>query len=217
MRRSRFFIHSAFCILTFAFVPGCEVLGVFLHTVFGDPPIQAQYVPPKVPTLVMVENYRSPDEMQLDGDQIAHEVTDELKKEAKVDAIDPDKLAPLREEDGEKFRAMNIQAVGKAVGAKQVIYVDLLESGVQKDPSAGAIHATATARVRVVDTETGNTLWPAGASHGKELSQTMDFDQMDPARAVSMHTQMLANLSSKIAKLFYTWKPDSQDQEDAGG
>jgi hypothetical protein len=217
MRKSSIFLHSAFCILTFAFAQGCSVPGVLLHTALGDPPIPAEYEPPKVKTLVMVENYRSPDEMQLDGDQIAHEVTEELKKEAKVDVVDPDKLAPLREDDADKFRAMNIQAVGKAVGAKQVIYVDLLESGVEQDPSAGAIHAIATARVRVVDTDTGNTLWPAGASHGKELSQTMDFDQMDPAKAVTMHTQMLHSLSSKIAKLFYTWKADNQDQEDAGG
>jgi hypothetical protein len=218
MRKSSFLLHSAFCLLTSAFfLCGCDLPGALLHVALGEPPVDAQYVPPKGPTLVMVENYRSPDAMQLDGDQIAHEVADELKKEAKMEMVDPDKLAPLREDDGDKFRGMDIQAVGKAVGAKQVIYVDLLESDVKQDTSAGAVHATATARVKVVDIQTGNTLWPSGSSHGKEISQSIEFDQMDPAKAVTMHTEMLANLSSKVAKLFYTWKPDGQDQENNGG
>jgi hypothetical protein len=165
----------------------------------------------------MVENYRSPDEMQLDGDQIAHEVADELKKDGKLDIVDPDKLVPMREEDASKFRAMNIQSVGKALGAKQVIYVDLVESEVRQDASAGAVNGTATARVKVVDCDTGNTLWPSDSSPGKEVSLSVPFDQMDPAKAVSMHTEMLANLSSKIAKMFYSWKPDGTEQDNSGG
>lgn len=116
MSKSKFFLRSGFCILHSALLltPGCQVVGTVTHTVFGDPAIKAQYVPPKGTTLVLVENYRSPDEMQLDGDQIAHEITDELKKDGKIDTIDPDKLAPLREEDATKYRQMNIQEVGRA-------------------------------------------------------------------------------------------------------
>jgi TolB-like protein len=210
---SNIFLHSAFCILTSAFIlslTGCEVPGVLLHIAMGEPAIPAQYEPPKGKTLVLVENYRSPDEMQLDGDQIANDVTVELKKEGKLEVVNP-------EDDAAKFRAMNIQQVGKALDAKQVIYVDLLESAVTKDPSEGAVHGVAKARVKVIDVETGNTLWPSDASDGKELSQTAEFDPADSTHAMAIHTQMLANLSSKIAKLFYSWKPDTQDQENSGG
>ena len=190
---------------------------MILHEAIGDLPVDALYVPPKGPTLVMVENYRSPDEMQLDGDQIAHEVADELKKDGKLEVIDPDKLVPMREDDAARFRKMNIAAVGKAVGAKQVIYVDLVESQVKQDASAGAVNGTATARVKVVDCQTANTLWPPDSSQGKEVTQTAQFDEMDPAKAVAMHTAMMGNLSSKIAKMFYKWKPDSTEQENSGG
>ena len=81
--RSSFTIrHSSFILLlACAFLlTGCELPGVILHEAIGDLPVDALYVLPKGPTLVMVENYRSPDEMQLDGDQIANEVADELKK-----------------------------------------------------------------------------------------------------------------------------------------
>ena len=45
----------------------------------------------------------------------------------------------------------------------------------------------------------------------------MEFDQYDEERAVAMHNQLLTKLSSKIAKLFYSWKAEDQDQENAGG
>jgi len=197
---------------------GCEIPGVFLHLVTGDPPIHAQYEPPKdSPILVLVENYRSPDDMRLDSDQIAHQVGEEMKKEGKLDAASTEKIEELREEDADKYRAMNIAAVGKATDAKVVVYVDLIESEVSKDASAGSVHALATARVKVVDVKTGNTLWPSDSTHGREVSQTMEYDQTDGQRAVAMHTEMLTRLSSKIAKLFYTWKAEDQDQENAGG
>ncbi len=196
---------------------GCEIAGVLLHQLIGEPPVDAQYDLPKGPTLVLVENYRSPDAIQFDADQISHAVTDELKKPGKIEVINPDKVLALRDEDESKYRTMNIAAVGKAVGAKQVIYVDLVESEVNKDPSAGAVSAQATARVRVVDSETGRTLWPSNATAGKELSQPIDFQQVDPSHVAAMHTQLLTKLSSKIAKLFYRWSPDDQAQEDNGG
>jgi hypothetical protein len=218
-KRRNLLLHSAFCIVHSAFLltGGCEALGVALHQAIGEPPVKAQYVPPVASTLILVENYRSPDEMQIDGDQIAHEVSDELKKQTKLEIVDPAKLVPLREDDPGKYRSMNIQTLGKTLGAKQVIYVDLIESDVNRDPTAGAVHAVATARVRVIDTQSGNTLWPADASHGKEITESIDFDPVDGSHAVAMHTEMLAKLSSKISKLFYTWKPDDQYQEDAGG
>jgi hypothetical protein len=215
----KFVLRSAFCVLTCALLmtSGCEVLGVAAHTLVGEAPVPAQYVPPVKPTLVLVENYRSPDEMRLDGDQLARQIGDTLKKEAKLEVVDSDKLQEMREDDADAYRHMNITAIGKAVGAKTVIYVDLLESDVSPDPTASAISAVATVRVKVVDVETGNTLWPADGSRGCEITEKKDYNQYDPQRAVVMHTQMLTTLSSKISKLFYTWKPDGPDDETQGG
>jgi hypothetical protein len=168
---------------------GCGALGVPLYTVFGDPPIPAQYDPPKVPTLVLVENARSPGDVQVDADQIAQQVCEELRTKAKMDIIDPDKVAELREEDPKKYHAMYVGDIGKAVGAKQVIYIDLIESAVTGDVTQTTIHAQAK----------------------------MDFDSMDSSKAMAMHMDLLTQLSSQISKLFYTWKPDDQSQEDAGG
>jgi len=196
---------------------GCEIIGTVAHIAVGDPPIPAQYEPAKTPTLVLVENYRSPGAVQLDGDQVAHLICEELKEKGKLDVIDPDKLVPIREEDPAKFQRMTIPELGQAVGAKQVIYVDLIESDFSADTSQSVVHATATARVRVVDVASSETLWPASPPDGKELSNKIDFDPIDTSHALSMHTDMLTQLSSQISKLFYKWKADNTDQETAGG
>jgi hypothetical protein len=216
--KSRPFLRSAFCILSSAFVlTGCELPGVVLHETIGQLWEPAKYELKKVPTLVLVENYRVPDEMQLDGDQLAHQIGDELKKEAKVDVVDPDKVVPLREEDPTKFHSMTIPEIGKAVGAKQVIYVDLKQSAVTADISQSVVHAEALAQVRVVDVETGSTLWPASASHGQELEAKADYDPSDTSHAASMRTDMLTQLSSRIAKLFHRWQPDNTEEGNSGG
>jgi hypothetical protein len=196
---------------------GCSVIAVPLHTFFGDPPIPAQFTPAKVPTLVLVENQRSPGDVQVDADQIAQQVTEELRKDAKLEVIDPDKVAQLREEDPKKYHAMYIADIGKAVGAKQVIYVDLIEAAMTADVTQTTVRAEAKAHIKVVDVDTGITQWPATPPDGKELGTKQDFDSMDPGKAVSMRVAMMTQLSSQIAKLFYTWKADDQSQEDAGG
>ncbi len=210
-------LQASLLIAIVAFANGCAVIGVPLHSAFGDPPIPAQFEPAKVPTLVLVENPRSPGDVQVDADQIAQQVCEELRTKAKMEIIDPDKVAQLREEDPRKFHAMFITDIGKAVGAKQVIYVDLIESAVTGDLTQTTVQAQAVAHVRVVDIASGNAVWPASPPDGKEMSNKMDFDSTDSSRAVAMHMELLTQLSSQISKLFYTWKADNQTQEDAGG
>lgn len=210
-------IRLPLLLLLCAMLCGCEIPGILLHEAIGDAPVPAQYQPKKEPTLIFVENYSSPDETRLDGDQIAHQVAEELNKRAKLTVVDPDKLAPLREEDPAKFRAMTCQAVGRAVGAKQVIYVDLVEADVAGDLTMSVVHAHALAQVTVVDVESGNTLWPLGSTHGTELEAKADYDLNDSGQATTMRTNMISSLSSKIAKLFYSWTPEDADQENAGG
>jgi hypothetical protein len=196
---------------------GCGAVGTVIHVAFGDPPVAAQYNPPVQPTLVLVENYYNPDGSTIDGDLIARQVTDELKGKTRITMIDPDKITLMRDEDSEKYRTMKTAAIGASVDAKQVIYVDLVQADFTSDTTGSVVHAVARAKVRVVDVTTGQTLWPAGSQRGQEISATEDYDPIDNASAASKRTKMLTELSSRISKLFYTWKPDDQGQEDSGG
>jgi len=196
---------------------GCGGVGALMHMAFGPPAVDALYTPPKQPTLVLVENYQDQDAGSSDGDTIAREVGDQLHEHAELDVIDPDKVVPLRSEQPAAFHDMSIPAVGRAVGAKQVVYVNLVEDESSPDPTGGAVHATATARVRLVDATTGKVLWPAGEPRGHELTANIDYDRSDSAQGAGMRGDMLSQLSDQIAKLFYKWKPDTEKESNDAG
>ena len=72
---------------------GCTIIGTMIYNVTGPPPVNAQFDLPVKPTIVMVENYINPDGSTIDADQIAHQVTDQLKEHTKLTMLDPDKLS----------------------------------------------------------------------------------------------------------------------------
>jgi hypothetical protein len=197
---------------------GCYAVGSILHVAFGAPAVDAKFEPPKQPTLVLVENYLDQDADAADGDVVARTVGDKLHEHAELEVVNPDKIVPLRTEQAATFHEMSIPAVGRAVGAKQVVYVNLVESESSADPTGAAVHATATARVRVVDATTGDVLWPKGQPKGWELSAKMEYDTSDSPRKQEMRGELLSQLSDEISKLFYKWKPDTEkESNDASG
>ena len=191
---------------------GCYAAGALAHVAFGAPDVDAQYDPPKKPTLVLVEDFEDPDASAADGDDVARTVGEKLHAHADLDVVDPDKVVPLRTEQAGKFHELSAAAVARAVGAEQVVYVNLVESETAADPSGAAVHATATARVRVIDAATGNVLWPAGQPRGKVLTAKMQYDRADSPQGAGMRGEMLDQLSDSIAKLFYKWKPDTEKE-----
>jgi hypothetical protein len=197
---------------------GCYAIGAVAHVAFGAPDVDAKFVPPKQSTLVLVENYQDQDAGSADGDTVARSVGEKLHEHAELEVIDPDKVAPLRTEQAAAFHEMSIPAVGRAVGAKQVVYVNLVESEKTADPTGAAVNATALARVKVVDADTGAVLWPKGQPKGWEISATMPYDRSDSTQGQTMKGEMLSQLSDEISKLFYKWKPDTeQESNDASG
>src|ERR1700728_4380906 len=95
------------------FCSGCAVGGVW-QTIFGPNKIKAKYVLPKVPTLVLVENYRNPAVSQIDADLVASELCDQLKQNNLVPLVDPDKLTAVRDAYAAKYHAMSQVDLGRA-------------------------------------------------------------------------------------------------------
>jgi hypothetical protein len=196
---------------------GCDALGAIIYKTSGPSKVDAQFVLPKDPTLILVENRRNPAASEFDADEIARGIGDELKKHDVAPLIDPDKVTRVRDTDPDKFRTMAITALGRAVAAKQVVYVNLIESGVESDASESSIHGKATARVRVVEVESGQTLWPLDSNTGGiELSVEIPYSShTDPVTVSVMHNAIISRLSDSIAKLFYNWRPEDEHEGDA--
>src|SRR4051812_22346752 len=116
---------------------GCRSSGALMYKAFGPPPVPAKFVLAKQRTLVVVENYRNPALSEFDADRIARDVVKDLEKHESAPMVDVDQLARLRETNADGFRAMTIPALGRALEASQVIYVDLIQSSVEGDATRG--------------------------------------------------------------------------------
>ena len=196
---------------------GCRSGGALWYKAFGPVAVPAKFTLAKVPTVVVVENYRNPAMTEFDADRIARDVVENLKKNNTAPMIDQDRLTAVREAQPNAFRDMTIPNLGKAVEASQVIYVDLIQSNVEGDATRGIVRGKADARVRVVDTKTGNTIWPIDAQAGYPVGAEIPFTQSDdPTAANEVHNALLESLSEQIGRLFHEWKPETEKEGEAG-
>jgi hypothetical protein len=126
-------LHPLFSILALLSLSGCYAVGAVAYKVAGPPPVEAKYVPKKVPMLVVVENYSNPSATQVDAQRVADAVTETFRRRDIAPMIDADVLQSLRDADPAKVRRMTIPQVGAATKAYQVLYVDLQDVDLDAD------------------------------------------------------------------------------------
>jgi hypothetical protein len=183
---------------------GCQVLGAAAYVV-TPPKIKAQYVPPKTPMVVLVENRQNPGMYVYSSDQLTGYIIDDLKTYEVCPLIPDEKLRQFMDSTPSTSK-MTISQIGKAVGASQVLYVDLRHvsvGGIVGVPAA----ARAEAGVRVVDVATGKTMFPQTGeaypiSFQSEISQ--DATQQDMTQ---VRDAMAREAGADIARLFHDLMP----------
>ena len=208
-------LFGGICAATLLAAGGCQAAGAAAYA--GTPPdtIKAQYVLPKAPTLVLVESYGNAGEATLYADQLGVALVRQLKDHQVGQEVDPQLLAKLREDDTEKYDKMTIDGIGRALGAKQVIYVNVIRAELEDPSGSTSARGDIDCIVRVVDAATGETRWPPEASDGQLIQiQTpwLHSDAPIPTRP-DVHQDMVQRTADAVAKLFYEWEPDSPIQE----
>src|SRR5262245_22988771 len=139
---------------------GCaRALSVLAYKTVGDT-IQAKYVPPKEPSIVLAEDFQNPGNTSVESEQLARYVTQNLEKKSVAPLIDPNLAVDLRSRDPSAYRKMSITDIGKSLGAKQVLYIAISNDGLDSAMGTDYRRAEAAARVRWVNVDTGKTLWP---------------------------------------------------------
>jgi hypothetical protein len=186
---------------------GCAVAGALAAKTIGDIPDPAAYVPPQQPMLVLVENYHHAADLEGPGDQLAELLTEQIVENKVAPVIQQSSLIKLREDRPKEYDKMNIIEVGKELGAKQVVYVDLKKCDVYRTVGSDALQAKVEAYVKVVDVETGLTKFPL-VGDGEPFKTESDFTP-DNANdtPLAMRNQMVGDLAVAIAQLFYVAKP----------
>jgi hypothetical protein len=187
-----------------ACLSGCQLVGAIAEKAQGPEKIAALYVPRKVPTLILSEHDAAANVDDLSAEDIGRRVADFWVPLKLAPMVELSKLDELRQEHPAAFYGMSTVSIGKALGAEQVLYIDVRDCHDESAGGSDTIRATASARVKMVDVATGQTLWPPDAANGYAVDADTQFQAR--GEGVSESTQMeqvRQMLANKIIKLFY--------------
>lgn len=205
---------ALFLVVVAACANGCAVPSAITYKVFGPPPIPAKYAPPKEePLLVLVENVHSGAHALPEADDLARVVYDDLKENKVAPMVDPAKLHDLRDANPNAFSKMSIAEVGRRLGARQIIYVDVNELNIENPPGSEMVRARLAAKVKVIDVDSARIVWPengAGEPYDFESRLTRVTDQSTRS---AVNRQVLRDSGTQIARWFYNFKPETMTEE----
>jgi hypothetical protein len=185
------------------------VIGAAAYVV-GPPAVEPLYVPAQTPMLVLAENYADPSSSTVDGEQLERFVIDELRAHNVAPIADCEKVWALRAAQPQQYRAKSIDQLGRIAGAAQVLYINLRVGGTYVGQGSDVYQGRGSALVRIVDVETGQTLWPLEGTEGYPITQDSRLVRARPGvDDASVRRDVQRGLADQIAKLFYKYKPEN--------
>lgn len=190
---------------------GCDLAGAVSHKFVGPPPVPAQYQPAKEPMLVLVENYHNPSASMLEAQRMAMLVGEQLRMHNVAPVVSPSRLETAQADPN--YAKMTIPAVGRAAGAKQVLYVNVRRFAVERTVGGEMMKGTADMTVRVVDAATGANRWPIDAGGTPVSIATPWLRPGAGANDGALREQMSRSAADVIGKLFRKYSTEFQDAE----
>lgn len=204
-------LTAAAAVTSAMFVGGCNIIGFAGNALF-PPKIDAKYKPEKVPMLVLVENQQNPSMALAESDELAGYIIDDLKAYKVCPLVDRAKLQQLRDQDEKAVEKMTISEIGRAVGAEQVLYVDMRRSNVGTIEGV-PLHGRLDVAIKVVDVKTSKTLFPQTASASYALNYETPLMTLEGGSAASpsdLRTTLLGAAGTGIGRCFHEYFPEGQ-------
>jgi PBP1b-binding outer membrane lipoprotein LpoB len=187
---------------------GCNLIGYAASGIAGDPKSEAKFVPAKKPLVVIAENFASPAEASLDSEPLARYIGEELAAHEVAPIIDHDRVLALQTDKAREFRSMTIAAVGRAVGADQILYVNIIDVNANFADSSDLIKGHGEVRVRLVDANTGATIWPTDALQGFTVIADTRIVRSNERNESIVRSDVHRALAVRVARLFYAAKSE---------
>jgi hypothetical protein len=214
LRTPRSLLSSLLLSVTVLCAGGCQVPAALWYRTVGPPPIPARFAPPKdQPLLVLGENVHSGSHALPEADDLARVVYDDLKENKVAPMVDPAALHDLRDRNAIAFSKMSISEVGRQVGARLIIYVNVNELNIENPPGSEMVKAKLKASVKVIDVATARTLWPEnGAGEPYDFESRLQRVTDQSTRSV-VNRQVLRDSGQQIARWFYDFKPETMGEE----
>jgi len=194
-------LSPVLCLLT-----GCNIAGVIASRGVGQW-TPAVYTPPKdQPMLVIAESFRESSLSTIDTDQLTRYVTDEIGRYQIAPTIDPSFAIDLRNKDPKIYGKMSISEIGRKFGAQQVLYINLVESGVDATVSE-VMRGRGEVRIKIVNVATTEAEFPVDISSGHSVSAKTPAVEIRDGATVSMVRQDLQRqMALQIVRLFRKWE-----------
>lgn len=211
-RLLRLFAAVIFCSLLLS-LQGCVVLGAFAAKAAPAPKTPAQYVPAQESLVVVVEGYQNPGIVGFLGGHMERMISEQLITHDVAPIINPNLLNDFRNgRTGDEYRQVKIASIGKALKAKQVLYVNVTQFSLESAGGTQMAKGLAEARVRIVDVATGETRWPRDASGGQVLQLNTPYVELTGGVTESaLRDRMARGLCDKVARLFYAATTEQVD------
>jgi hypothetical protein len=205
---ARLCVHLSF--VTFVvLLSGCAYARYGMMVVGGHPTEPARYVPEKKPLAVVVKELPDPMGARLEGDEIAGLVEQQFEAFEVAPIVPVSKIADLRSASPADFSTMTAAQIGKAVGAEQVLNIEIVESRFDSEATSDMLRGKIGALVRVINTADGKYLWPTDGSRGSTVIYETGLLRLnDRNSAQSIERDLHVNLAEKIGRLFRDYKPD---------
>jgi hypothetical protein len=209
----RLFLMLPVVVLPLAGGSGCAVLGVATYKLAGPPANPAKYTPAKTPLLILVENYRHQTSVNAHADLLARQLFGAAAAHDIAPLVPLEELQALRDAKPLEYPTMPVNRIAQAVGASQVMYVQLQTSDVEPILGGEGYNGSATATVKMIDASTGETLWPTDMSEGYPVSASTKMGTKSGSTPMAVRQKLYGQLTEQISHLFYKWSPEYFEPE----
>jgi hypothetical protein len=192
---------------------GCA-LSAIAYKVMGPPPIPPRYkVPPTDPLLVLVENAHSSSSAIPEAEELARVIHDDLAEHKVAPMIEPSKVNELRDANPQAFAKMTIAQMGRALGAKQVLYVHVDQLDINSTDASQVVRLKIALKLKMVNVATATTVWPkSGDTEPYDFESP--FQRVTPGTSQSgLNHQILRESGVEISRWFYAYQPETMSEE----
>ncbi len=197
-----------------AALSSCNIVGPAAYLIGGQPKVDAQFALSDRPTVVFVDD---PENIlparrlrRLIGDRVAQELM--VKKLVSITISSADAMAVAgRERFGEQ---MPIDAIGRAVGAEQVLFINMVAFSLS--PEGITPRPSGACQVKVIDVTNRERLFPTedsgfASSSGYPVQVAMRQVSLERYRTTSsrrrINEQLANEIADQITKVFYRHVP----------
>jgi hypothetical protein len=194
---------------------GCNILTPAAYLAFGQPKNDARYELEDRPTVVFVDDrdnaipVNSSRVRQAIADKVSKDLLAEKVLDNVISARDAKAVARSQDREG---KLLSVEALGEAVGAQQVIYVEMMSfrgsmDNLRPQPASAC-------RVKVVDVAERRRLYPPPESDNAwdeimAVSPPLSQELYRTSQGRRQLEQLMAELlGDRIAKMFYKHVPD---------